>query len=101
MPPRWVNRANAAGLIREFRKLTQEADTPQPEVPFTGKFSRYRGSQIARKDNAVAQHELQAALGNSEKIGVALSECANPLSARGAQRLPEIERMLRNTIVAR
>jgi len=64
-----LGRANSSLLMPEFRKLTQEAD--RRNLKYLSLESSVDAAEglIGRKDFAVAQRELQAALGTSEKMG--------------------------------
>ena len=64
-----LNKANPDSSIREFRKLTQQADTRNLKHLSLESSVDTAEAMIARKDYVGAQRELQAALGKSEKLG--------------------------------
>jgi tetratricopeptide (TPR) repeat protein len=64
-----LNKANPDSSIREFRKLTQQADTRNLKHLSLESSVDTTEAMIARKDYMGAERELQAALGKSEKLG--------------------------------
>jgi tetratricopeptide (TPR) repeat protein/predicted Ser/Thr protein kinase len=64
-----AKKGNPDASIREFRKLTQQADSRNLKHLSLESSVDTAEAIIARKDYAGAQRELQAALGKSEKLG--------------------------------
>jgi tetratricopeptide (TPR) repeat protein len=64
-----LNKTNPDSSIRDFRKLTQQADSRN--LKFLSLESSVDAAEavIARKDYADAERGLQAAMGKSEKLG--------------------------------
>src|SRR5262249_51027867 len=64
-----LNKISPDSSIREFRSLTQQADSRNLKHLSLESSVDTVEAMIARKDHAASQRELQTALGKSEKLG--------------------------------